>query len=161
LREAGFAYDASIFPAATPLYGVADAPRTPYLLADEAGVYLHGEKSALPQGRPLYELPMSVFPFLGRRFGYTGGLYLRVLPYQGVAFLLKRAQRPALFYIHPWEADKGTPRLPLSRWGRFVLYSGLHVLHKLERLLRAFQFGTVAEVYGLWGIIKADESIPR
>lgn len=144
LREHGFVYDSSIFPAKTPLYGVPDAPLTPYRI--------HEDQLAVPSSAPdaLLEVPMSVFALGSVRVGFTGGLYLRAFPWLVVKQLFKRCHqqgRAAVVYIHPWETDAHTPRLALSRWGRFVLYTGLPMLPKLEKLLQAFAFDTMENVF--------------
>ncbi|MFP4323251.1 MAG: polysaccharide deacetylase family protein, partial [Anaerolineales bacterium] len=58
LRDYGFAYDASIFPARTTLYGVPEAPQAPYFIRAEA---LTGAEDGLR------EIPMSVFSAGGLR----------------------------------------------------------------------------------------------
>jgi polysaccharide deacetylase family protein (PEP-CTERM system associated) len=152
LLDHGFHYDSSIFPAATPLYGVPTAPLTPFQLLNLDGRLMMPSPATSPTlNRPaLLEIPMSVFPIAGRRVGFTGGLYLRALPWQVVRQLFhytENAKRPAVVYIHPWETYRQTPRLPLSRWGRFVVYYGMPSFDKLEKLLQTFSFGPMQTVF--------------
>lgn len=146
LLDHGFHYDSSIFPARTPLYGVPQAPLEPY--------YLNATdlQDSIPNSanKRLLEIPMSVFPLLGLRIGFTGGLYLRALPYGVIRWLMmatNRARRAAVMYIHPWETYAATPRCKLSWGGRMVLYYGLPSFDKLEHLLRDFQFDTMQKLF--------------
>ena len=67
LREHGFEYDSSIFPARTPLYGVPDAPRHAY--------HISPENLADEAADGLLEIPMSVFDL----FGGAARLHRRVI----------------------------------------------------------------------------------
>jgi polysaccharide deacetylase family protein (PEP-CTERM system associated) len=142
LYEHGFAYDASVFPARTWLYGTPEAPLYPYTMSfdNPAEVMENG----------LLEIPMSIFPVGNLRIGFTGGLYLRALPFAIVKKLIQHTNnigRAAVLYIHPWETYSHTPRLNLSPGGRFVLYHGLPSFEKLEKLLQVFQFSTMQDVF--------------
>lgn len=142
LREHGFTYDSSIFPASTPLYGVPDASLAPYTI--------HESNVSQPSDTAFLEIPMSVFSVGSLRVGFTGGLYLRALPYRVVKQFFQRTNtqgRSAVVYIHPWETDASTPRVALSRWGKFVLYTGLPMTNKLEKLLQDFSFDTMQAVF--------------
>jgi len=135
LQRYGFRYDSSIFPARNNLYGVDGAPRQPYRLRPD--------DLTAPAAEGLLEIPMSVAALGPLKIGFTGGLYLRALPYALVKYFFQQnnAQgHPAMVYIHPWETHAATPRLPLSIGGRLVLYYGLPSLAKVERLLADFSF---------------------
>lgn len=138
LQAHGFRYDASIFPATTPLYGVPDAPMRPYRISSDN---LLGDANGT-----LFEIPMSVVSFLGRRIGFTGGLYLRALPWLMTRRLFAHNGQ-AIVYIHPWETDVHTPHLALSVWKRFILYYGLPMTHKLEKLLQTFDFQPIRDQF--------------
>lgn len=106
IAEAGFRYDSSIFPGASPLYGIAEAPTGPYRLS-------------LPSGHSLPEVPPSVLDFGVTRTGIGGGLYLRALPVALQRFAKSRYERrgePFMVYVHPRELDPSAwdLRLPLS-----------------------------------------------
>lgn len=137
-----FQYDSSIFPAQTPLYGVPTAPTQPY--------FIRPDDVSQPSDTGLLEIPMSVFPFFGQNIGFTGGLYLRVFPLSLVKYMIRhrnKRQISIMTYIHPWELYPQTPRLMLSPWQRFVLYSGLPVTSKLENLLQTFEFDSIHRLY--------------
>jgi len=138
LRQHGFTYDSSIFPARTPLYGVPNAPRQPY--------FINGDDLTTPAEAGLLEIPMSVFALGGARLGFTGGLYLRALPLWVVKAMLRRTPQARL-YIHPWETHAATPRLSLPFGSRFILYTGLPALKKLEKLLQTFDFDTMQNIF--------------
>jgi hypothetical protein len=142
LREYGFSYDASVFPARTPLYGVPDAPSHAY--------HISVDDPAAEASDGLLEVPMSVYDLGITRLGFTGGLYLRALPWAVVKRMVistNKKGRPAVFYVHPWETFAGTPRVKLSRWGRFVLYYGMPSSGKLEKLLKTFAFDTMQNIF--------------
>ena len=139
LVEAGYSYDSSIFPIGRPDYGIADAPRDPYL-------------ATTPAGRRITEFPLTVAPWFGKPVPVAGGGYFRLLPYGVTAWGFHRvndAGRAGMFYLHPWEIDPGQPdlRARTSRLGAFRHYTGLKGMEaKLRRLLAEFRFGTAAAV---------------
>jgi hypothetical protein len=54
---------------------------------------------------------------------------------------------PAIFYLHPWELDPEQPRLNARLASRLRHYRNLDKTeHRLQRLLREFRFGTIADV---------------
>lgn len=117
LVEAGFVYDASIFPVVHPSYGVPDAPARPY--------YVQGR----PDGARLLEVPPLTWRLLGRNLAVAGGGYFRLLPPWFMKCGLKQADqhhRPAVLYFHPWEFDPQMPRMPLPWVGRIRTYTGLN-----------------------------------
>lgn len=129
LQKHGIRWDSSVFPfGGHPEYGIADAPLTPYWLADD-----------------LVELPMTCVEIGGRRVPCTGGGYFRLYPYPLSAALIRRcnrAGRPAIFYAHPWEFDPEQPRMPLPLVKRFRHYNNLErTLDRLDRLLVDFEWG--------------------
>jgi polysaccharide deacetylase family protein (PEP-CTERM system associated) len=132
LRESGIRYDSSVFPVAFhPDYGIPDAALSPYALAEG-----------------LMELPMGVAEVLGRRIPCSGGGYFRLYPYALTRTLMRKCNRdgrPVMFYLHPWEADPGQPRVSgLSRSKRFRHYNNLDkTAERLERLLSDFTFTSV------------------
>jgi hypothetical protein len=81
----------------------------------------------------------------------AGGGYFRILPYGwtrwGISRVNRLEQRPAVFYLHPWEIDPGQPRLHAGRLGRFRHYRNLHCTEsRLRQLLTDFQFDTMARL---------------
>jgi polysaccharide deacetylase family protein (PEP-CTERM system associated) len=150
LIEEGFAYDASIFPIHHDRYGIPVSPRHPYMLKRECGSLLEVPGSTVRVG-PL-NLPIA------------GGGYFRILPYEwtrwGIARLNETEDRPAIFYLHPWEIDPDQPRLATSRLGRFRHYRNLsQTEERLRLLLSDFRFSTVTRVMGLGSPAVAGESV--
>lgn len=137
LLEAGFAYDASVFPVRHPQYGVPDAPAWPHRLRSTR---FSGE---------LLELPPLVWRVSGRNLAAAGGGYFRLLPLGLMTRALRQAAaegRPAILYFHPWEFDPGIPRMPLGLASRLRTYTGLgRAMAKLERVLERFgPFSSIA-----------------
>jgi polysaccharide deacetylase family protein (PEP-CTERM system associated) len=131
LAEEGYTYDASIFPIHHDRYGIPDAPRHPYVIQSAGGPLTEAPPSTV-RGGSVY-LPMA------------GGGYFRLLPYGwtrwGIARLNRREQKPAIFYIHPWEIDPEQPPIPLGTVSRFRHYRNLAKTEdRLRRLLADFQF---------------------
>jgi polysaccharide deacetylase family protein (PEP-CTERM system associated) len=140
LAEEGFDYSSSIFPVVHDRYGIPGWPRFPRVVR--------------AAGRDLLEFPLTTFPLGRRNLPVAGGGYLRLAPARGVALALAHVNeqegQPAIVYLHPWEIDPGIPRFRQGLLRDARGYVGLDgMLGKLELLLRAFRFGTVAEVLGL------------
>lgn len=145
LKDAGYRYDSSVFPARTGYYGVGYAPLRSYhpSLADPGIV--DGDSGLL-------EVPLTVLPLWKLRIPIAGGTYMRVLPYAVWERLLRSVEktRPLVLYAHPWEFNPATPRRPLPFLERFALYYNIpRNLTKLERLLKRFQFGPIRDALGL------------
>lgn len=133
LAAEGYRYDSSIFPVHHDRYGIPDAPRFPFRLANG-----------------LLEFPLSTWTPFGVRLPIAGGGYFRLFPYVVIrtAFRsLQRAGRPAVFYLHPWDLDPGQPvdRLPASQRFRQTVGAG-RAAGKLGRLLREFAFAPLGVV---------------
>ena len=126
LLDAGFEYDASIFPVTHPAYGVPNAPITPFYVQSLTG-------------RKLLEVPPLVWEVGKRHVAVAGGGYFRLLPLWFMKRGLKQAmrqRRPAVLYFHPWEFDPDIPRLPLPLTGRLRTYTGLKsAAAKLDHIL--------------------------
>lgn len=136
LENEGFAYDSSIFPIKTPLYGEYSAPIVPY----------HPSSSDVTKTDPskkLIEFPPLMYPIAGLRIPVAGGFYLRTLPLfiqkKAIAKMNKKGF-PAVFTFHTWELDPDTPRLKLGLAKSFVTYHNVPVTQKLEKLLSSFCF---------------------
>jgi polysaccharide deacetylase family protein (PEP-CTERM system associated) len=143
LIEAGFEYDSSIFPIRHDRYGIPGASSDP------------GPIRA-PGGRTLVEFPLSAASFLGARVPVCGGGYFRILPYwltrTGLRQINERAQRPFVFYLHPWEVDPGQPRVRVGALSRFRHYTNLSRCEsRLRRLLEVFRFAPAREVLQRYG----------
>lgn len=134
MEECGIEWDASLFPASRG-HGGYPCPREPHVVSSPGGARIH-------------ELPMSVWtPFAYDivRMGFSGGGYLRLLPY----WILKRALadeaaagRSTVVYLHPRDLAADCPRWPMPLHRRFKCYVGLaSTREKLRRLLADEQWG--------------------
>lgn len=148
--EAGFRYDSSIFPVRHDRYGIPGSPLAPY-------------RCTTPLGRELTEFPLTAASALGASLPMAGGGYFRIYPYPFFRWGLRqvrRAGRPIVFYLHPWEVDPGQPRVANLPWrSRFRHYVNLaRTMPRLERLLTDFRFGTMREVLAARGLL--DDATP-
>ena len=144
LKKHGFKYDSSVFPVKTPLYGVPDAPRFPYIISSK------NIKEAQLDG-PLLELPLSVYkcPIINKNVPIAGGFYLRLFPYYFINYAIKKINnlgQPAIIYIHPWELDPYQPRINDLRWYHY--YNLNKMGQKFEQLLDDFKFTSVRDYFG-------------
>ncbi|MBI5709168.1 MAG: polysaccharide deacetylase family protein [Candidatus Eisenbacteria bacterium] len=142
LREQGYRYDSSIFPAKVKLYGVHGAP---------LGIYrpARGDLVAHDPAGDLVEFPVAVNRWGPLRVPVGGGFYLRALPYRVFAGSLDRilAARPVALYLHPREVVPETRRLALSPVNAFLTYNNLHTVRpKLEKLFRRYRWVTMREI---------------
>lgn len=137
LREEGYTFSSSVFPVRHDRYGIPDFPRRPVRLSD-------------PDGRSIWEFPMTTWRVLGRNVPAAGGGWMRALP----PFVMHRALRaankaghPGIVYVHPWELDPEQPRMPgAGARTTFRHRVGLKRTHaRLDRLLSSLCFGTVTE----------------
>ena len=138
LMEEGYTYDTSIFPIHHDRYGIPLSARQPY--------WIHRAS------RSILEIPGSTLRWNGMNLPIGGGGYFRLLPYAwtrwGIAQLNREEQRPAVFYLHPWEIDPDQPRLGTSTLGRLRHYGGLEQTEqRLRRLLAEFSFGPLSSTF--------------
>ena len=137
LREEGYRYSSSIYPIRHDLYGMAEAPRSPFHPAGSDGVV---------------ELPITTARALGRNWPCGGGGYFRLLPFWLSRWSMRRARRDGLrciFYMHPWEIDPGQPRQVGVGWrSTFRHYVNLgKMAGRLSHLLDAFAWDRMDRVY--------------
>ncbi len=151
LARHGYSYDSSVFPMRTPLYGVPGAPPAPYRPAPNL---VDSDPAA-----PIMEWPMTAWRIGSLAIPVCGGFYLRVLPMPLILHGLRQAQKrgPIVIYLHPWELDPDTPRLPLSLRDRFITYhnTGAPMRRRLEILLDNFDFAP------MWDVLSANKSVNR
>jgi polysaccharide deacetylase family protein (PEP-CTERM system associated) len=131
LIEAGYEYDASIFPIHHDRYGIPVSARHPYRIERRGG--------------SLIEVPASTARYGGLNLPIGGGGYFRLLPYGwtrwGIARINQVEGRSAVFYLHPWELDPEQPRLPCGLLSRTRHYRNLHLTEgRLRQLLTDFRF---------------------
>jgi polysaccharide deacetylase family protein (PEP-CTERM system associated) len=117
LVELGMHYDSSIYPVHHDLYGVPQAPRTPFFARGQT----HG----------ILEIPPATLRISGVTVPVGGGGYFRLLPLAILKHALRHApaanhSRISMLYFHPWEFDPQQARLPMKPLGRFRTYFGIH-----------------------------------
>jgi polysaccharide deacetylase family protein (PEP-CTERM system associated) len=137
LIEAGFRYDASIFPIHHDRYGIPVSPRHPYVIDRHGGSLIEAPASTVRTGP--FNLPVG------------GGGYFRLLPYAwtrwGIGRINAVERRPCIFYLHPWEIDPEQPRLHCGWLGRLRHYRNLDQTEpRLRRLLKEFAFAPMSQV---------------
>lgn len=126
LAELGFTYDSSVFPIRHDIYGIPDAPRTPYEVSTPSG--------------SITEWPITTFRAGGaHNWPVGGGGYLRIMPFWYTSMGVQRAlgeNIPAIIYTHPWEIDPEQPRIQAGLKSRLRHYTHLDTTYnKLDRLL--------------------------
>jgi polysaccharide deacetylase family protein (PEP-CTERM system associated) len=131
VREAGYRYDSSVFPAARGHGGLAGARTEPHVMT-KAG--------------DLVEFPITVANVLGKPMCFFGGGYLRLYPYGVIRAMSRRVLeegRPVVFYVHPREVDPSHPRLPMGRARAFKSYVNLRTTEKkIRRIADDFELTT-------------------
>ena len=151
LRDQGYSYDSSIFPARVKLYGVPDAP---------VGIYRPARDDLArhdPNGT-LVEFPVAVGTAGPLRLPVAGGFYLRALPFSLFRLVLGRVRRrrPIALYLHPRECAPEAVRLSMGAGDSFITYTGLAgVPAKLEALLRLYRSRPMREVLAAEGQLPA------
>lgn len=131
LADLGFRYDSSVFPVRHDVYGVPDAPRSPFIVNTSSG--------------PMTEFPMTTFRVgNGPNMPVAGGGYLRIFPYAYTKFGVQRAWKeglPVISYIHPWEFDPEQPRLNGRFKSRLRHYTNLAKTEgRMRKLIRLGEF---------------------
>lgn len=133
----GFRVDSSIFPIkGHDRYGDPSAPREIHKIDTPHGSIIEFPPTAGECGR----FPVPI-----------GGGYFRLFPLRLTQLAIdqiRKQDRPAMLYLHPWEIDPDQPRLGgLSRKSRFRHYVGLKKTEsKLRRLLDSHTFLPMSEI---------------
>lgn len=131
LMEAGYKYDSSVFPAPRGHGGLSTGSYAPY---------------RIERNSDFVEFPISVQPLGGKPVCFFGGGYLRLFPYCVIRSMTQRVLRqgrPVIFYVHPREIDRGSPRLPMGMRRRFKSYVNLSTTkYKIEKLMSEFELTT-------------------
>lgn len=138
IREEGFIYDASVFPAVRTAGGIAGFYKYPQVLEREAG--------------KLVEMPVSTSKVLGFTTAFCGGGFFRFFPEWYIhkhIGKMNNENQPAVVYIHPRDIDPDQPRLKLKWFNGFMFYYGLKkAKDKFTRLVNGFEwesFGAFAK----------------
>lgn len=136
LLDAGFRYDASLFPTRRAHGGYPGRPEPHWRVT--------------PAGRRLAELPMSTMLILGRRIGFSGGGYMRLLPLGVMREGFRQthaAGRPVVVYLHPRDIARDLPTGPMPLHRRIRAGIGRRgARQKLRALLARYRFGTCQEI---------------
>lgn len=131
IREEGFEYDSSVFPAVRTSGGIADFYPYPQILNLNAG--------------SLVELPVSTRRLFGVTTAFCGGGFFRFFPEKYIHLGIQKINdnnQPAIAYIHPRDLDAGQPYLSLKPLNRFMYYYGLkQAKEKFFRLVNHFEWG--------------------
>lgn len=154
LEKQGFKYDSSVFPLKTPLYGIKNAPLSPYKISEK-----------------ILEIPVTVLKSRLLRIPVAGGIYFRLLPnriFFGALKSISQKRIPVL-YFHPydlcsirqknkafwwlkkeswfWGITKSiciiTSRLIKGSW----LWGAEKGLKKIEKLLKEFEFTSIKNYF--------------
>ncbi|MEM1142042.1 MAG: XrtA system polysaccharide deacetylase [Pseudomonadota bacterium] len=137
LADVGYRYSSSIAPLRHDLYGMPEAPRFAFRVAD---------------GR-LTEIPVTTVAIAWRPINCGGGGWFRLFPYALSRWALRRVNnhegQSAHFYFHPWEIDPEQPRpLALSMKSRFRHYVNLSRTEaRLRCLLADFVWDRMDSVF--------------
>jgi polysaccharide deacetylase family protein (PEP-CTERM system associated) len=135
LRDCGFRYDCSIFPIHHPRYGQPDSPRRPFRLDTE--------------GPPFTVVPMPTWRFLGVNLPFSGGGYLRLMPWPAFKALRASARRQGIscvVYTHPWEMDDFRPQAGQSAMTSWRSQGGQATMpEKLAKILEMGDFETLGQ----------------
>jgi polysaccharide deacetylase family protein (PEP-CTERM system associated) len=150
LSGQGFRYDASVFPAWTPMYGIRSAPKKPYCVDNDSPFTESSTDSCCNCGEKLLEVPAAVHPRWN--IPVSGGFYARFLPLRVIKWgidALNEQGHPAVLYFHPWEFNPGVKVSTLPFQIRFVSYYRItQTGDVLRSLLKDYQFDSVANVIG-------------
>lgn len=139
LARNGILYDTSIFPILHNRCGIWNANPFPHSIPLREGSIL--------------EFPCSTWKIGGMRLPFSGGGYLRLLPYGVIRHGIRRINakgRPVMVYLHPWELDPDMPRVRAGFLNEFRHYNNLESMEpKLRALLKDFPFTTARDVLGV------------
>lgn len=140
IAECGFKYDSTIYPGKHGHGGHRQFTSRPVTIIVSR------------TGRELFEFPISVSKIFGKSMCFSGGGYLRLLPY----CIIKKKfhefnarEQPVMVYLHPREIDLTSPRLTMPIKRRFKCYVNIKSAEKkLIRLLEEFNFTTLHDYFG-------------
>ena len=143
LSKKNYAYDSSVVPVKTQLYGLPDAEIKPYRISSNS------LKTNDPNGK-LIEFPLVVTKFLGKKIPSGGGFYLRTLPKKIIKNGIKNYEKqniPATFYIHSWElTPEYFPRIKLPMKEHFITFHNIDTaFNKMNEIISQFEFSSFSK----------------
>ncbi len=141
LINAGYKYDASIFPAKHGHGGYNINNTQPHLINTKNGA--------------IFEFPVSVAEIMGKRICFFGGGYLRFFPNCVINHMKRSLNNQGdsiIFYIHPREIDPCHPRIEMNFKRHFKSYFNLKsVPKKLDMILSSNNFITMKKYMEIKG----------
>jgi polysaccharide deacetylase family protein (PEP-CTERM system associated) len=159
LCDLGFHYDSSQYDTPRIPKRIRPVPQQPYRLA-------------LPSGREIWELPLTVWRLKGRAIPIGGGAYWRGLPASLLRHGLRRAADPyAVLYFHPYEVDPeplkaALPEAPTAKQRFAAAGGGLkrnpgrrRIPERIRAIAREFPLVSYEEAYG--EIVERNRTRPR
>ena len=146
LIDLGFKYDSSVYPFRGRRYGDPTAPRSPY-------------RRTVPDGRWIWEIPLSTVIWRQRRWPVCGGGYFRLLPLSFTDRAIRRLNAEgigAVIYLHPYETEthpriEPLPGLSFRKRCHFHFFNfhqmrrRARTIPKLRYLLGKYRFGTIEQ----------------
>lgn len=149
IRQAGYLYDSSVFPASRNNGGMISSPLGIYTIKTSAG--------------DLLEIPQSMVTMFGHRLNMFGGGYLRLFPYPMIKWGISKLQKenlPLVVYIHPREIDPDHPRLKMSVYRHFKSYVNLRSTYgKISHLCHEFDFQKTISVFKSQDILQQERTL--
>ena len=129
IAEAGYAYDATVYPGKHGHGGLPGLPVSPFFLKTEKGSVLE-------------EYPVTLADMLIGKTAFAGGGYFRLFPFAVISSLYKKMNEmnmPVISYFHARDFDPGVPRVRMPLHRHFKCYVNLKsTFSKLERLLKTY-----------------------
>jgi len=148
LRNCKFEYDSSIMPIRSSRYGWPGFPDQPCILRGN-------------NGQSIIEVPIKPYKLFNKLLPYSGGSFLRLLPFSMIKAGFSKYPDQSILYIHPYELD--TEKYPefyfkalqeQSLWTQLKMKSmwinRKNTIHKLDRLLSSFKFSTMRDFLMLY-----------
>lgn len=120
IAEAGYVYDATIYPGKHGHGGIPGLPVSPFVLKT-------------PRGAMLEEYPVTVADLVFFKTAFAGGGYFRLFPYWLVSNLYRKMNGknvPVNSYFHARDFDPDVPRVPMPLHRRFKCYVNLKSTYK-------------------------------
>jgi polysaccharide deacetylase family protein (PEP-CTERM system associated) len=137
IAKRGILCDSSIYPIKHDMGGNPNMPREPFFIEFKNGIRLN-------------EFPLSTRQLWNANVPFSGGGYLRLLPYWFVRNAIKTnnaAGIPVVIYFHPWEMDYNLPKYKLAWLSKFRHYTNVEFTEeKVRKLLSEFSFTSLGEL---------------
>lgn len=135
IARAGLKYDSTVFPCSREHGGFDGAEKNRHTLKTVSG--------------DIEEFPISVTNICGRNVAFSGGGYLRLLPYWLIKSSIEKLNKkdvPVVVYLHPRDLDPNQPRMRMLLKRKFKSYVNLSTTEaKLRSLIDDFHFVSIKE----------------